>query len=149
MKHCIILHNQPIVRHLVFTVKHYVLSIICIAAVLCSCQETLEERGQREASDYTRKHCPTPVGEGITLDSMTFDAPSHTFSYCYTLSGVLDDSAAIWQDDPRALLLQQVKNSTHLRLYKEAGYSFRYVYYSTKHPGLSLFDNTFKAADYQ
>lgn len=136
------------IRHSQSSIQHGALSIMVIT-LLFSCQETLEERGQREADDYTRKHCPTVVSEGITLDSMTFDAATHTFSYCYTLSGALDDSATVWNNNPRDLLLQQVKNSTHLRLYKEAAYSFRYVYYSASRPGHSLFDETYKAADYQ
>ena len=83
------------------------------------------------------------------MDSMTFDKATHTFSYCYSLSGALDDTAYIHRNDPRELLLQQVKNSTNLKIYKDAGYSVRYVYTSTKLKGVTLFDDTFTPKDYE
>lgn len=126
-----------------------IFTLITLAALLAACQETLEERGAREARDYTEKHCPAPIAHQVTMDSMTFDISSHTFSYCYTLSSTLDDTAYIRQNNPRDMLLQQVRNSTNLKLYKDAGYNFRYVYNSTKLKGVKLFDETFKPKDYQ
>jgi hypothetical protein len=64
------------------------------------------------------------------------------------LSGTLDDSATINQNDPREMLLQQVKNSTNLKIYKDAGYAFRYVYHSEKSKA-TLFDVTFEQKDYK
>ena len=125
---------------------HY---LILLFLLLCACQESLEERGAREAREHTRKNCPIRIDEGIRMDSMTFDISTHTFSYCYTLSGAIDDSATIWRNDPKALLLQQLRNTANLRLYKEAGYSFRYVYYSSRRPGHTLFDATFSSKDYK
>ena len=116
---------------------------------MTSCQETLEERGAREARDYTEKHCPAPVANMVRMDSMTFDKATHTFGYYYTLSGVLDDTTAIHQNNPSKPLLQQVKNSTNLKIYKEAGYNFRYVYRSTKQKGIILFDETYTPKDYE
>lgn len=129
----------------------YVLSmgLVALSALLLSCQETLEERAAREARDYTAKHCPAPVEKGVLMDSMTFDQRTHTFSYCYTLDGVIDDTAYIARNNPRELLLQQVRNSTHLKLYKEAGYNFRYVYHSTKQRGKKLFEAVYRKSDYQ
>lgn len=126
-----------------------IFTLITLAALLAACQETLEERGAREARDYTEKHCPAPIAHQVTMDSMTFDISSHTFSYCYTLSGTLDDTAYIRQNNPRDMLLQQVRNSTNLKLYKDVGYNFRYVYNSKKLKGVKLFDETFKPKDYQ
>ena len=48
-----------------------------------------------------------------------------------------------------AELLKELKNSTSMKLYKEAGYHFRYVYYSTKNSGTKVFDTTFRQKDYQ
>ena len=122
--------------------------VLLMTTLLTGCQETLEERGAREAHDYTEKHCPAPVAPQVTLDSMTFDKVSHTFSYCYTLSGALDDLQYIETNNPRDMLLQQVKNSANLKIYKEAGYNFRYVYNSSKNKA-TLFDVTFKQSDYE
>ena len=128
--------------------KRKIYTILMMTALLASCQETLEERAARESRDYTEKHCPAPVAYQVTMDSMTFDKVSHTFGYYYSLSGTLDDSAYIKQNNPRDMLLQQVKNSTNLKMYKDAGYGFRYVYMSTKNKS-TLFDVTFKQKDYQ
>ena len=119
------------------------------ALMAMGCQESLEDRCKREAWEYTEKHCPTPVGKNIVMDSMTFDKKSHTIQYAYTLSGQIDDSTTINKSNPRELLLQEVRNSTHLKLYKEAGYSFTYTYYSAKNKGTQLFKATFRKSDYQ
>jgi ADP-ribose pyrophosphatase YjhB (NUDIX family) len=124
--------------------------LLLIATVaLIGCQESLEERCAREAKEYTKKNCPTQVTQEITLDSMTFDTKSHTIAYCYTVSGEIDDSTVINSNNPQGRLLEQVKNTPNLKLYKDADYNFRYVYYSTKNNGTKLFDATFRKKDYQ
>ena len=75
------------------------------------CQESLEERCEREAREYTEKHCPTPVAKDVVMDSMTFDKATHTITYAYTLTGQLDDSAVVEGAHSRDLLLQEIKNS--------------------------------------
>ena len=117
--------------------------------VLSACQESLEKRCQREARDYTTKNCPLPVAENVVMDSMTFDAATHTIGYIYTLSGVIDDTAMINKNNPRESLLKSLKNTPNLKLYKDAGYSFRYTYYSAKQKGMKLFEATFREKDYR
>ena len=123
----------------------FVLAVVLMA----SCQETLEERGAREARDYTEKHCPTPVASNVVMDSMTFDKATHTFGYYYTLKGTIDDTATIRRNNPRDLLLQQVRNSTNLKTFKEAGYNFRYIYYSEKNTQTVYLDILLTEKDYQ
>ena len=125
------------------------LALSLFSVLTAACQESLEDRCQREAADYTRKHCPMRIDEFTVLDSMSFDKPTHTISYIYSLKGYADDSAAFNKVSPRELLLKEVKNSTQLKLYKEAGYSFRYVYYSTQRKGTRLFEATFHEKDYR
>lgn len=122
---------------------------IIIIMVACACQESMDERCAREAREYTEKHCPILVAKDIMMDSMTFDKNTHTISYVYTIKGLLDDAELINSNMPREQLLKEVKNSPNLKLYKEAGYSFRYVYYSTKKKGTQLFEATFHQSDYQ
>lgn len=124
------------------------IALVLTAFMAAGCQETLEDRCEREAREYTEKHCPTAVAPGIVMDSMTFEKPSQTVSYYYTLTGKLD-TAATFNEKSRQLLLDQIKNSANLRLYKEAGYSFRYVYHSKKNKGLQLYETLFKQKDYQ
>jgi hypothetical protein len=117
--------------------------------LLTACQETLEDRCEREAKEYTKKHCPTLIAEDMVMDSMTFDKVTKTIGYCYTVKGAIDDTAVINSNEPRKRLLEQVKNSPNLKLYKDAGYSFRYTYYSTKENGTKLFEATFRESDYK
>lgn len=117
--------------------------------LLCACQETLEERCAREAKEYSKKNCPAPIAKGVRIDSLTFDKSTHTLIYSYSLEGVIDDSAVIYKNDPTELMLQQLKNATAMKPYKDAGYNFRYIYYSTKQKGTQLFEATFRQSDYQ
>ena len=125
------------------------ITLLAISTIFLACQESLEERCAREAKEYTAKHCPVRVAQDIIFDSMSFDKTSHGISYAYTVQGVLDDAGIIHRNMPRERLLIEVKNSPHLNLYKEAGYSFRYVYYSAKKKGTQLFEATFHQSDYQ
>ncbi len=137
------------VTHSTFLDMKNVLPLVFIALLLCACQESLEDRCAREAREYTQKHCPVAVGDNIVLDSMTFDKSTHTIYYIYTLKGVLDNNQWLQQSHPRESLLMEVKNSTHLKLYKEAGYSFCYRYNSESKKGTQLFEATFHQSDYQ
>ena len=114
-----------------------------------ACQESLEDRCQREAKEFTEKSCPRHIDTEIVLDSMTFDKDSHTIGYCYTLQGSLDNPQRVDKDRFSEALLLEVKNSTNIKLYKDAGYSFRYTYYSEKNSGTKLFEATFREKDYR
>ena len=85
----------------------------------------------------------------IVLDSMTFDKDSRTIGYYYTLQGSLDNPLRVDSAQFSEALLLEVKNSTNLKLYKDAGYSFRYTYHSEKDSGTKLFEATFRENDYR
>ena len=116
---------------------------------LMACQESLDERCARECRDYTQKHCPSLIAKGVTIDSLTFYVPTRTMTYYYTVEGVIDDAEQLKKHDLRGELLKELKNSTSMKTYKDAGYHFRYVYYSTKNSGTKVFDTTFRQKDYQ
>jgi len=129
--------------------KAAVLLLVVMTMLTIACQEPLEDRCSREAREYTKKNCPMRVAPNIVLDSMTFDKTTHTVSYCYTVQGILDNPTVFTTNTPRDLLLQQVRNETKLKLYKEAGYSFSYIYYSAQKKGTRLFEATFHQMDYK
>jgi hypothetical protein len=135
----------------VTTMKYISHTLLLLAAALLAiaCQESLEGRCQRESKSYTKKHCPLRIDEFTVMDSMTFHAPSHTVCYAYTLYGNADDADAVSKSDAHQLLRNQVRNSAHLKLYKEAGYSFRYIYFSAKDKGRKLLDTTISEKDYR
>ena len=117
--------------------------------LLTACQETLEDRCARECKEYTQKKCPVLVTRGVTLDSMTFDKSQLLMTYYYTVSGLLDDAEALRENNASSLLLKELKNTAALKLYKDAGYNFRYVYHSSKEKGTRVLDATFRKKDYQ
>ncbi len=119
------------------------------ALLLTSCQETMDERCARECKEYTQKKCPALITKGVTIDSLVFTAESRTLTYYFTTEGVLDNQETITQHDLRGMLLKELKNSTSMKEYKEAGYNFCYVYFSTKNKGTRLFEATFLKKDYQ
>lgn len=127
--------------------KKIVITMMAIA-FLTACQESLEDRCAREAKSYTEKKCPAPVGDNTTIDSIGFDKATHTMLYYYTLSGAADDAEAVASVNPRANLLQEIKNSTSIKAYKDAGYNFKYIYRSQKNPQTILFETTFTKKDY-
>lgn len=125
--------------------------IIYLAIFMCTltaCQESYEDRCEREAKEFTEKKCPATINQTTVIDSMTFNKETLTLTYSYTLSGAADNEMAILQTNPRELLLKEVKNSMSLKGAREHGYNIRYVYYSDANKGRILFETTFAAKDY-
>ena len=123
-------------------------TIFCAIAalMLMGCQKSLEDRAEQEARDYTRKFCPTPVHNHTRTDSLVFDRQSLTFIYYCTLTDFMDDAKLI--EENRQMLTdglrQSIQESTGLKVYKDAGYSFRYVLRSEKSPDTILYESTFQ-----
>lgn len=125
------------------------LAFIAFMAMVVSCQESLEEKAAREAKTYTQKNCPLKFSETMMIDSMTFDKATHTFHYYYTMMGPADTIVAVDEEQSRTVLLEQLRNSTHLKAYKDEGYRFHYLYRSQKNPQTVYIDKTFGEKDYQ
>lgn len=132
---------------------HWILSLglaFTLSAGLQSCQESLEQRAAREAAEFTQKSCPTPERDNMITDSMTFDIPTHTFVYYYSVTGPADNAANfVGREGPlHEVLANALRNDTQTKRYKDAGYTFRYVYRSQKEKRV-LFDTTVKAEEYR
>ena len=105
--------------------------VLMLANLLAaSCQESLEDRCARESKEFNEKKCPTKISDGIMLDSLIFERETHTLHYYYTFSGNADNSEAMEQINPRKLLIDELRNSTSIKTYKDAKYNFHYTYYS-------------------
>lgn len=125
--------------------------ILFISAILTftACQQSLEERAAEEAKTYTRKNCPMILDNKMIMDSMTFDKASHTFSYYYTFTGVMDDENVMRPEAMREELVNGIKNMTEARAYMNEGYAFQYVYRSQKSPEKILFETLITEKDYK
>ena len=74
--------------------------MIAVALLLLSgCQESLEDRAAREVVEYTQKYCPQKLKDFTTLDSLTFDKATLTFTQYLTLSGNADNAGAKYVQD--------------------------------------------------
>lgn len=127
--------------------KHKIFIALALLS-LTACHESLEDKADREAKEFTQNECPRQLDKYITIDSMTFERSSRTIHYYYTINGAADTSA-LDRKTIRAEFLKAVKGNTSIRRYKEEGYNFAYTYFSTKHKGQRLIDITFTQKDYK
>ena len=117
--------------------------------ILSACQESLEDKCARECVEFTKRKCPSPVAQDMIIDSMTFEASTHTLHYYYTLTGVADSAGVLDPSVARKTLLSGLKNTTSMGAYKEAGYQFVYTYRSQKNPETVYFETVFSKKDYE
>lgn len=128
-------------------------AFLLLGLLLTGCQENFDERCQREAKEYTRKYCPRTLEPFNTLDSTTYDIPSRTYRYWYTLSGEYDTPQAIEaMRQGKTKLHAQLKNalttSVELKKCKEEGIDFAYIYRSAS-SGKTILEVRLTKEDYR
>ena len=128
--------------------KKVILFVLAVLA-LGACQESLEDKCARECLEFTKRKCPSAVAQDMIVDSMTFERASHTIQYYYKLTGASDRADAYQKDEARNLLKNALKNTTQVMGYKEAGYNFRYIYYSERNPQTVYLDILLTEKDYK
>lgn len=119
------------------------------ALMFAACQETVEQRAAKEARTYTAKNCPAKLGENIMIDSMSYEDGTRTLHYYYTLMGNADSVGVLSLEEARSSMLHDLKNTTSMAVYKEAGFNFAYTYRSQKNPDTVIFDILLTPKDYQ
>lgn len=130
--------------------KHLAFGIVAASIILCSCHESLEQRAQREAKEYTEKYCPTPEQNYTRTDSVVFDMETKTYHYYCSVTGKLDDKA-IFDTNRQKLsdaLLDNVKENTSFRAYKKEGFAFQWTLRSDKDKNVVYFDRRFTPKEY-
>ena len=90
------------------------------------------------------------INQMLMLDSVSFDKANSTLYHYYTISGAADDRENIEKNkvEMRKTLIKELHDNTSQRVYKDEGFSYRYIIYS-KSDGSVLFDTTLKKEDYQ
>lgn len=126
-----------VLKYNVFMKKYILIPFLVI--FFTSCHESLEERAEREAKEFTKKNCPMRISEYVVNDSMTYEKNSRTIHYYYSIHGKADTSA-LDKMKAKAELIKGVKDATGIRNYKESGFNFAYTYFSTKNKGQILLD---------
>lgn len=115
--------------------------------LLTACHESLEDKAEREADEFTKKNCPIAVSENIVNDSMKYEKETRTIHYFYTICGKAD-TTAINKQQAKEELIKGVKDAMTIRTYKEHGFNFAYTYFSAKNKGQILIDVKVTPKDY-
>ena len=125
-------------------------SAVLLALATTACQESIEERAQREAREYTEKYCPTPPQNDVITDSIVFNPQTRTQTSYLRFTGMIDNAETIRShgDDIKKTLLENIRQNTDLRQYKEAGFKFEYVCRSEKDPKQILLNMKYSPKDY-
>ena len=126
--------------------KYWLLGVIAI--LFTACQESLEDKCERDAKDYTRKQCPAVIDSNTIIDSLTFERATHTIHYYYRLTGAADEEKLLNEIDAVNTLKKSMKNATVVKTYKDSKYRFAYTYRSDKDPNKILLDVVFTDKDY-
>jgi PBP1b-binding outer membrane lipoprotein LpoB len=122
---------------------------VLTAIVFAACQESMEDRCEREAKAFTRKNCPAMITPEIMMDSMTFERASRTIHYYYKLTGLSDRSNAYNKEEATKNLKEALKNTTTVQAYKNEGYNFTYTYRSEKDPKTIWLEVKLTKKDYE
>lgn len=114
----------------------YLISFIVSLITVCGCQESMEDKAEREAKEYTRKYCPTPVINYTRTDSIAFSKKTHVYTYYITFVGNMDNRELLneHRTEIQQMLTTAVHESTNMKAYVEAGFHFEYVCHSEKNP---------------
>lgn len=123
--------NLSIVRGFSFCIV-----MIMIVLSASSCQETLEEKAERQAREYTKKYCPTPIDNDTRTDSIVFDPQKKVYYYYISFFNNLDDEYIVNENKDRfaQMLTQSIKDSPGQRGFLEAGFRFEYICHSGSNP---------------
>lgn len=121
--------------------KFFCFVVFAVAVLMqMSCQETLDERAYRQAKEYTKRYCPTPVINYSRTDSVVFDRQKKVYVYYISFFDDLDNQEVIDLNKSKItnMLIQSVRESTGLKSFLEAGYRFEYVCHSGSCPEVIL-----------
>lgn len=127
--------------------KHLPLLIIFFAVFAVSCKhESIDDRVEREAREYTEKNCPTPNVNNTRVDSLVYDRPNRTLTNYCSVTDQLDNQISMnaYKKDIIEGIAVAVRNDPTTKTYRDAGISIRYVLRSSANPQQVWIDTTVK-----
>ena len=122
------------------------LCLSLLTLLFVSCHESLEERAEREAREYTERNCPTPVVNFSRTDSVRFDRETRNYIYYCSFVDRFDNENIVNEnkDQIHKGLYNAISCDVGLKQYVEAGFSFTYIVRSDKQPSKVLYRDTIK-----
>ena len=118
--------------------KRFLPTFTLLLLITACHKETKVERYTRDARETTAQ-CPMAIDSNTTLDSMTYSAIDHRFTYYYNVQGIEDSVLKSQEPNFRSQILDRLLNTTDMIPYVQDGISFRYVY-RTKASGNPIMD---------
>ena len=125
-----------------------ILVLLTALLTLSACQESMEERAERDAREATEKRCPMRLNDEGTLilERINFDKSTRTWKQDFLLDA---SPETLEQLDMRDILLQDLKNQPSYKPYMESQFIFQYIYCDMKNPKDTLIDIKLTPKDYQ
>ncbi len=129
--------------------KIYFILFTLLAGMFVSCQESLDERFEREAEEITMRRCSQMIADNTRLDSITYKKKTRTIHYYYTLFGAADNKRNVSFINAHEALLKELANSTAMKTHREHGCTFEYTFRSATNEGSILQYVKLTPSDYQ
>ena len=125
-----------------------ILVLLTALLTLSACQESMEERAERDAREATVKRCPMRLNDEGTLilERINFDKSTRTWKQDFLLDAAPE---TLEQLDMRDILLQDLKNQPSYKPYMESQFIFQYIYCDMKNPKDTLINIKLTPKDYQ
>lgn len=104
-----------------------------LLALVCGCKETMDQKLEREAREFTTKNCPHDIDPYTTLDSATYRAGEMEYTYHFTVKGALDMDSLYSDEVVRELhdsYLTELKNNIEQKDLKDLGVTITRIYKS-------------------
>ena len=127
------------------------LTILSMLLLLTACQEKKFDRLEREAKEYTVRHCPKTMDPITVLDSVVFHndgSLDYIYYYSVTMTDELRENFETVREEVREQTLKGVRNSIELKMVKEAGLNIIYLYRDAE-TGEEIMRNSYTREDYQ
>ncbi len=138
--------NNPV--HVARKAFCLVFALITALVTLTSCQhESVEQQAEREAEEYTRRFCPTPVQNFSRTDSERYDPAFRVLLYICTFFDTFDNPEVVdrYRDRISTGLYNEIVNRPTMSKYVAADMQFIYIVRSDSNPDLVLYQDTIRA----
>ena len=107
--------------------------LAALLTLVCGCKETMDQKLEREAREFTAKNCPHDIDPYTTLDSATYRAGEKEYTYHFTVKGALDLDSLYSDEVVRELhdsYLTELKNNIEQKDLKDQGVTITRIYRS-------------------
>lgn len=130
-----------------FIRKRAFLIALTFVGLTTACQESFDQSLEREAREYTNRHCPQEVETGTILDSLVYNPQKRELTYFYSISAT--NECIFREKTPllHELLKQRTINDVTFKDVKDHGVAFRYLYQSEEN-GNVVYQTLIKAQEY-